>query len=654
MNTNSVLFGKIIKSLLKNTGLSIDEHSDAALFSSQNKDSSTLSYINTFFSLLADGGSSGAGAGAARDALASFLAIASDRIREELKDVDPQKLEQASAAVDEHGYTDAMYAKIWDVFSEEGSTYARTGFSKETFMTQLRKRREIQIHTTNKNAIHDPASEILFTSNALFTIPAKEDIPSLDISDDSKEKLYAVLQEPQQYWYDHPMPMGIAPESNELLYGLSGLSRALDREKEEGTVASDARITIVLSVSLTHKGLEAIMPEYIQNEIQKHTRFKNLDVFVFTEAKTAQLVQALSPVLGSSPDLIYKVFGVNGRYGRHYSFLKAIAALWSVCKDTQKRATFKIDLDQIFPQDQLIQETGKTMLQHFINPLWGAYGTDEDGKEVHMGMIAGALVNEADIKQGLFSPDVPYPKEPYVGEDVMFPRTLLMSMSTRAEMMTRYDTENSCIHRIHVTGGTNGILVSALREYQPFTPTCIGRAEDQAYLLSVYNKAEPFLRYFHASGLIMRHDKAAFASEAIQSSKVGTFAGDLLRIWLFSCYAQTLPGGIAKIKESCAPFTSSYVNKTPVRLLMSRLLFQTIDAYEKSGEEAAREYLNMAAQTLCEELSRSQDEFAQEIAQERDAWKLFYASLDVLESENNEATRQSVAHIIDSCKIQNV
>ena len=61
--------------------------------------------------------------------------------------------------------------------------------------------------------------------------------------------------------------------------------------------------------------------------------------------------------------------------------------------------------------------------------------------------------------------------------------------STVAEMMARYDGAPQdgrarCLERIHVTGGTNGILIDALRRHRPFTPTFIGRAEDQAYLLT--------------------------------------------------------------------------------------------------------------------------------------------------------------------------
>ena len=93
-------------------------------------------------------------------------------------------------------------------------------------------------------------------------------------------------------------------------------------------------------------------------------------------------------------------------------------------------------------------------------------------------------------------------------------------------MMTRYrsgrvpDGHNTCLQRIHVTGGTNGILVDSLRRFQPFTPSFFGRAEDQAYLLSTFGRPDR-LGYVHASGLIMRHDKEGFAQEAIARAETG-------------------------------------------------------------------------------------------------------------------------------------
>jgi len=257
---------------------------------------------------------------------------------------------------------------------------------------------------------------------------------------------------------------------------------------------------------------------------------RHLDVVVVTESAARRLVdEVIVPALGlasggaaaaaAAPGL-RAIVGVDGEYGRHYSFLKAIAALWHVVIDPVVRATFKIDLDQVFPQEVLLAETGRTAFGHLATPLWGATARDVEGREVDLGMLAGALVNERDIGRGLFTPDIDFPKHPPTFDERVFYSVLPQAVSTRAEMMERYDGPAvdgvaRALERVHVTGGTNGIRVDALRRHRPFTPTFVGRAEDQAYILSALDEPGPRLAYAHAAGLIMRHDKDAFAGEAI-------------------------------------------------------------------------------------------------------------------------------------------
>ena len=181
-------------------------------------------------------------------------------------------------------------------------------------------------------------------------------------------------------------------------------------------------------------------------------------------------------------------------------------------------------------------------------------------------MVAGALVNERDIGQGLFTPDVAYPSRPLTPDQYVFFSGLPQALSTRAEMMERYDTPardgvTTCIERVHVTGGTNGILVDALRRHRPFTPSFVGRAEDQAYLLSVLGRPGdggadgpmPRLAYAHAAGLIMRHDKEAFAGEAIAAAEAGKLVGDDVRILQFSAYAAAIAAAATGSAPGDAP-----------------------------------------------------------------------------------------------------
>ena len=88
----------------------------------------------------------------------------------------------------------------------------------------------------------------------------------------------------------------------------------------------------------------------------------NIDVYVFNEADTRRLVDdILAPAAirylgGADSQELLTVFGVDGEYGRHYSFLKAIAAFWQIVMEPEIKATFKIDLDQVFPQKELVEQ----------------------------------------------------------------------------------------------------------------------------------------------------------------------------------------------------------------------------------------------------------------------------------------------------------
>lgn len=579
-----------------------------------------------------------------------FLHTAALEIICELKSLSLEKKEifqSISHALNEQGFEEVFkeqsaYRKLlWKIMSSEAFEMREkhsSGILKEAdnIIETIRNKRKIEITKLNPQPLENPAKQILFTSNILLTVPLENTVQT-DVPVSIMERAYDIAKnEPQRYWYDHPMPIGISPDANEMLYGLHGLSDMLAYEKKAGHVPDDSTIQVVLSVSVTHTGLSNIAQEYLQFELDRAGSFAGLDVYIITENDTKEISTLLNSVLGTND--IESVFGVDGRYGRHYSFLKAILPLWNISMNKEIKATFKVDLDQVFPQEVLQQETGLSALEHFKAPLWGASAKDNEGNDIELGMIAGALVNESDIEKGLFTPDVALPQEPLGAMDILFPRGLMMALSTRAEMMTRYnstlgeghiDGEQYALQRVHVTGGTNGILLGALKKHRPFTPSFIGRAEDQAYLMSVYNNEGTKLRYVHASGLIMRHDKAAFAGEAIKAAKLGTYVGDLLRTILFSHYASILPGGLEAFKHLFSPFTSCFSTDIPILVTISRLLLHCTEI-DESLEEIQ---LQIAANTLLQEIHAPQvvQKIEDQYKKEKQAWDNFYDSVEKIE-----------------------
>ncbi|MEX2184624.1 MAG: hypothetical protein WEC14_09265 [Chloroflexota bacterium] len=577
--------------------------------------------------------------------------------------------EAATLLADPATDDDARTHAVWSVLFPEALGPAQDVHGA---VAARRARRQVRITAPAPAPIRDPWHEILFTSNVLLGLPLASSTPADEAALDPTvaDAVRRARGEPQRHWFDHPVPIGIDPERNELLHGLRGLDDALAVERERmakaGRAIGDAgRAVCVLSVSVTHPALRDIARRYVEVELRREAALLHLDVLVISETDARRLVdEVLRPAahryLGADDDTL-DVVGVDGEYGRHYSFLKAIAALWHVLVDPAVRATFKIDLDQVFPQVELVKETGRSALEHLRTPAWGARGRDAEGHEVELGMIAGALVNQRDIKRGLFTPDVTAPSRPPRWDEHAFFSVLPQAVSTSAEMMERYDGpepdgRTTVLERVHVTGGTNGILVEALRRHRPFTPSCIGRAEDQAYILSVLGLPGPRLTYLHAAGLVMRHDKEAYAREAIEAAHVGKLVGDYLRILVFSAYASD----VERVKALTDPFTGAFVSRIPVTVVLVRFALKVLALSADGDEAGAREFAALGAMRIREAIRSTTDgeAFRAEIDRERRSWARFYDTLDALETAvaaGDQAAcrwRDVARAILDACRVQ--
>ena len=538
--------------------------------------------------------------------------------------------------------------KIWEVLFPEGAGCLLDQAEK---ILSLRADRRVHITAPNASPIDNPSRQMLFLSNLMVTIPGDSDsLEHLPYGSRMVEKLRRVMTEKQRYWFDHPIQIGVSNDNNEAIYGLRGLDNAISFEKERGVARPADKLSCLLSVSVTHDGLHGIVKDYLREVYAGTEPFEHLNIYLFSENDTDRitteiLLPAMEEYMGfSKGDLLRRVFGVDGEYGRHYSFLKAMTAFWQVLIDPEVKASFKLDLDQVFDQEALVKETGNSALEHFTTPLWGAKGEDVEGNPVDLGLMAGALVNAEDASRGLFTPDVPIPDPIPRGEALAFFSFLPMGISTRAEMMVRYDTAtldgiHHCLQRIHVTGGTTAALIESIRNYRPFTPTFIGRAEDQAYLIgSLFTKPDANLRYLHKPGLIMRHDKAVFAGEAIEGAKLGKYIGDLVRILFFSYYVRALPRPSEDIKKIIDPFTGCFASKLPFTVVYLRLSFRLAEIFSHGDESQNVEGVQLLKQSverlagIIRELGRTPNPLIEKYRQEKEGWDLFYDILDHLEA----------------------
>lgn len=555
--------------------------------------------------------------------------------------------------------------KLWSVFFPEG-----TGIidNKVERIKDLRKRRTIRIRELNCNPIKNAAAEILYTGNILLTLPSKkQSINNLPLSKSLQIKIKKALNDKQLYWYDHPIQIGVETDNNEAIYGLRGLQRALDFERIKGNVSYNEKLTCLLSVSVTHPLLHNIAKEYLMQEFLKTDILEDIDIYLMTENKTQRLIdEVLVPAARyylkhNSAKKLLQVVGVDGEYGRHYSFLKAISAFWQVIMNPEIKATFKIDLDQVFPQQELFKETGQTAFEHLTTPLWGARGETKWGEPVELGMLAGALVNQKDIHRSIYTPDISFPSRNLSPDEYIFFSPLPQALSTAAEMMEQYDTKSldgrkQCIQRFHVTGGTTGILIKSLFHFRPFTLSFIGRAEDQAHIFPALTGQNLKLGYAHKNGLIMRHDKEAFARKAIQSASIGKIIGDYIRILNFSKYGALIQKEYPNLKLHIDPFTGCFVSLIPLTVVYLRLVLKAASLITSGENLQAKKLLENGAKRIPNTKTYLKN-LEKIYRKEKNGWDLYYDILQILKTKIEEGDqraqdiRKRSLKIISDCKI---
>ncbi len=500
----------------------------------------------------------------------------------------------------------AIKENIWDEFCVNACSASS---DPETMFGEIRRRRLLRNICPAQKSLRDPATELLLTSNILVSPPI--DPESIEVPGQFRKASLEFFDRQQDHWYDHPIPIDATDEENEIIYGLRNLDAAIAFEHTRGSLGSKPKVDLVLSLSVTHKGMEVLARQYVEHIICTKLNLQHLNIFLFDENLTRILIKKLSP----DNRHLQEVFGVNGAYGRHYNFLKAILVIWNRIFRPAARYTFKIDLDQVFDQNFLIQKFRKTALQLLSNKNWGGTAVDWKGRDVDLGLISGGLINEVDWHREDLTSDIQRP----INGDIfsqftskkIFCSQWPQAISTEAEILNQ--SGNS--QRVHVTGGTTGITIEALYKWRPFTPSFINRAEDQAYAISSISESK-YLTHLHASGLIMRHDKNVFAGRVIAHASDSKAIGDVERILFFSNYTKFLRVPQKTASEHLWPFTSSFIVQKPEQLV--QLIFSV------DGSIRGDRYVSDGAKRLKKCMVFCNNQISSRLNFEKQAWNDFY------------------------------
>jgi hypothetical protein len=185
----------------------------------------------------------------------------------------------------------------------------------------------------------------------------------------------------------------------------------------------------------------------------------------------------------------------------------------------------------------------------------------------------------------------------------------------------------------------------------------MARAEDQAYLLSVFNAEDDHLAYVHQDGLIMRHDKETFASDAIRSAAIGKLVGDYSRIFLFSYYAGYLDPGLQNIKSRFDPFTGCFISAMPATVVYLRFALKVLAFMIGGEEEKAIEMIEIAARQLPGVADFCRTQLPAVYSEEKEGWDLYYRILGTIQLKLKQddayalSLRHRAASIIQSARI---
>jgi hypothetical protein len=156
----------------------------------------------------------------------------------------------------------------------------------------------------------------------------------------------------------------------------------------------------------------------------------------------------------------------------------------------------------------------------------------------------------------------------------------------------------------------------------------------------------------------MRHDKAAFAGQAIQSAQIGKLVGEYIRILHLSAYAQVVSDDVVRLKEDVSPFTGCLISRIPITVVYLRLALKAASFFAMGKDKEGLELIRIGAGRIPKVVNLTQGSaglLKQQYEKERMGWDVYYDVLSHAESAlgNEDAfavdLRRKAQEIIKQC-----
>ena len=529
------------------------------------------------------------------------------------------------------GQLQELWRQLQSATTDEARAEAVTGiWLPELRLTDSEILARWQLADVRPNPSPIQAHEVVIQLNALYTLA--ESVPE-DLPENLEAEWKSVRENPGEKVadYDHPVALFESGAAHELVNCLDELNADIDFEKQQGVLASEYRFPVLISVSVTHRNLDALCGEWVEH-VLRNRRLSHLSCLVLTEKKIRRITDEF---LGDE----FPIFSVLGKYGVHFNALKYMQLFYE--KAFGIRAGFKLDTDEGIRSKDHWEATGQTWLQTMCHNLWGGTALDHRGKQVSLGVNEGEYMNWSDIsslgyKAAMREPDV-RPPASYLGGDIFFNKGFAHGRATGLyNQCERLDDHVS--HPV-VKGGGYGITNEGLRQAVPFTYSEVGRAEDQQFYFS--SLARGCRGIFHPDLRIAHYKSAGGAvAKAEEKTQTSRFIGDLFRLVIFGEIASRLD-----VKDDIDPMPGVFASELARAQALLSLLYKAYRLATQGNTDACEELMTSGLAELRGLRKRIDDGAVREGMQtEHAVWRQFISAVDSLSEEGvrNELTEMTL------------
>ncbi|HAK45891.1 MAG TPA: hypothetical protein DCO79_08245 [Spirochaeta sp.] len=467
--------------------------------------------------------------------------------------------------------------------------------------------------------------EVIIQLNALYS-PAENTAPE-EIDEETANIYNAYMKSnPERIAvYDHPVAVFTRGKDHELEKCLVEMDRDIAFEKSAGVYPDSEKLKVLVSISTTHRGLDAVCEKWLQKLVEV-LKLKHIQCFLLSENKARELDKIIGPAAS--------IFTVQGKYACHFGALKYAQLLFE--KAYGIRAGFKLDTDEGIHSKDMKRSSGKTWLQQLCHPFWGGTALNCSNENIGLGFNIGEYVDSRDLDalgyaEAVRTPEVK-PKDDVRGSYLIFNKGVCQAKGTM--LLNRAKKLEDFISHPLVKGGGYGIDNAALRAAVPVGFSMVGRAEDQQFYFSAINSGvqgifNPLLGIIHYKEDVAKSEHQNMAGRNI---------ADIYRMLLFRNLMSYL-----NVIEKTRPFPANYASEfshTQSLLLWLYLIFVESAA---GNEDAAQEYLREGIKELLPLLDDIKTgKVIRRFEGERAAWTDFIAAVDGISDIDARAWLESL------------